>query len=85
MTEFFDHPSIRTRVGVPDECEVIAQFDATILKEPRQLLDEVKLMVEQGMIDPRSALVELNRDPDGISRQAALNLIQGAINGARAR
>ncbi len=26
-----------------------------------------------------------NRDPDGVSRQAALNLIEGAIKGARAR
>lgn len=26
-----------------------------------------------------------NRDPDGVSRQAALNLIEGAINGALVR
>lgn len=69
VTEFFDHPSIRERVGVPDETEVVAQFDATILKEPRQLLDELKFMVTEGLIDPRSTVKELNRDPDGIRRK----------------
>ena len=69
MTEFFDHPEIRGRVGVPDECEVVAQFDATVLKEPRQLLEELKFMVTEGMMDPRTSLSELSRDADSIRRK----------------
>ncbi len=37
--------------------------------------------VALGMISTSS----FNRDPDGISRQAALNLIEGTINGALVR
>ncbi len=64
-TEFFDHPSIKSRLtDVPDNLQVIARFDENILKEPAQLLNEVKFLVSQGMLDPYTAIKELGRDPD---------------------
>lgn len=71
MTEFFDHTTIRPLIGVPDNSLVMALFDEQVLKEPKQLLDELKFIMEQGGGDPRSAERELGRDPDAI-RQSKL-------------
>lgn len=69
ITEFFDHPTIKDKVGgVPENSEISATFDENALKEPRQLLDELKFMVENGFGDPRMSLKELGRDPDTVRR-----------------
>lgn len=66
LTEFFDDPEINEAVGVPEECEVSASFDENALKEPKQLLDEIKLMLEKGLHDPQIAIRELGRQPTAI-------------------
>lgn len=67
LTEFFDHETIRSLVNPPDNCRVIASFDENILKEPKQLLDEIKLLVQEGVEDVRTAARELGRDPDALA------------------
>lgn len=67
ITEFFDHPSIKSRLeSVPEGVIVSAAFDENALKEGRQLLDEIKTLLKEGYIDPRTTLKELGRDPDSI-------------------
>lgn len=66
MANFFDHPSIRSRIGMPAGYTVIPQFDEQILKEPAQLLNEIRFLVQSGMEDPRTALRELGRNPETI-------------------
>lgn len=62
--EFFGHSTIAKRVGTPEKFLISVLFDETVLKEPRQLLEEVKFLFQSKISDPRSAAKELNRDPD---------------------
>jgi hypothetical protein len=64
LFNFFDDPEIRKIVGLEDDVDVNAIFDENALKEPRQLLQEVQFLVEDGILDPAIALSELGRDPD---------------------
>jgi len=64
--DFFRHITIRTRVATPEGFLVRANFDENALKEPRQILDEVKFLFERSISDPRTACRELGRDPDTI-------------------
>lgn len=66
VQEFFRHPSIQVRSGVPEIYDIVAQFDENILKDPRQLLDEVKFLIQEGMGDPETVLRELGRDPESV-------------------
>lgn len=68
FSEFFQHISIRERMVVarPPKTSVLAHFDENVLKEPRQLLDEIKLMLAEGLTDPLTATQELGRDPNAI-------------------
>lgn len=68
VSEFFDHPTIRVPLALPDDMDVVAIFDGNVLKDPRLLLDECKWMIESGVGDPRVALRELSRDPDAMRR-----------------
>src|SRR5690606_34840758 len=61
---FFRHPTIKNSLKMPDRTNVLARFDENVLKEPKQLLDEIKFLVLEGMLDPRSGLFELGRDAD---------------------
>ena len=61
--EFFDDPKIRKICNIPDDVDVRAVFDENALKEPRQLLDEIKFLMQSGAGDPQVALMELGRDP----------------------
>jgi hypothetical protein len=64
--EFFDNEEIRTICVIPDDVDVTATFDENALKEPKQLLDEVKFIIQSGLGDPETALSELGRDPNTI-------------------
>lgn len=64
--EFFDNPQIREIVGIQDDTDVKAIFDENVLKEPRQLLEELKFLLGTGVGDPRVSLSELGRDPDTV-------------------
>lgn len=68
ITEFFDHVSIKEEISVPEDCIVVATYDENSLKEPKQLLDEIKTMFENGMGDPVTAISELGRNPSTIRR-----------------
>jgi hypothetical protein len=68
VSEFFDHPTIRVPIALPDDMDVVAIFDGNILKDPRLLLDECKWMIESGVGDPRVSLRELGRNPESIRR-----------------
>jgi hypothetical protein len=72
--EFFDDAEIREICQVPDDVDVTATFDENALKEPKQLLDEIKFLLQNGVGDPPSAASELGRDPSAIrdSKLAAI-------------
>lgn len=63
-TLFFMDESIQSKIGTPKGYLVSSVFDSNVLKEPKQLLDEIKFMFETGISDPRTAARELERDPD---------------------
>jgi hypothetical protein len=73
--EFFDNAEIRKICKVPDDVDVTATFDENALKEPKQVLDEVKFIYQSGLGDPETALSELGRDPNAI-RDAKLVAIK---------
>ena len=64
--QFFEHESIQTSLPAPDGCHIALTFDENALKEPRQLLDEIKFLVENGIEDVRTAARELGRSPDAL-------------------
>lgn len=64
--EFFDNPIIRTISKLADDVDVIADFNENVLKEPKQILDEVTLIMREGMGDPAISLAELGRNPNTI-------------------
>jgi hypothetical protein len=64
LSLFFKDASIQADLQTPDGCRVMARFDENVLKEPKQLLDEIKALLLSGVLDPRSALYESGRDPD---------------------
>lgn len=61
--EFFDDEEIREICKIPDDVDVTGVFDENALKEPKQLLDEIKFLLSSGPGDPKVALSELGRDP----------------------
>ncbi len=73
--EFFDDPEIREIIQTPDDVDVTGVFDENALKEPKQLLDEIKFLIQSGSGDPKIALSELGRDPSSI-RDAKLVSIE---------
>ena len=66
LSEFFDDQSVKQGLNTPEGCMVTASFDENVLTEPRQLLDEVKFLVQEGIEDVRTAARELGRDPDAM-------------------
>lgn len=78
-TTFFNHPTVRDSLEVPDNCSVIVRFDENVLKEPAQLLNEVKFMVEEGIGDPRTAMRELGRDPDSVRMSKLETMLDNVV------
>jgi len=74
--EFFDKPEIRAICKIPDDVDIKAVFDENVLKEPRQLLDELKFLVSEGIGDPRVTLSELGRDPDTVRDSKRQSLLE---------
>lgn len=66
ICEFFDNPEIRKICEVPGDVDVTGVFDENALKEPKQLLDEIKFLIQSGAGDPPTAVSELGRDPESI-------------------
>lgn len=64
LRDFFRHDSIRSRIKIDERFDASCQFDENVLKDPRQLLDEVKFLVTEGVGDPEMTLRELGRDPE---------------------
>jgi len=65
-SKFFSHPTIAPRIKTPPNTWVTTKFDGNVLKEPVQLLDEVKFLFESGASDQRTSARELGRDPDSL-------------------
>lgn len=61
---FFSQPEIAKKLNIPEGVIVTSNFDEQVLKEPRQLLEEVKTLIMNNMHDPDSALRELGRNPE---------------------
>lgn len=74
--EFFDKPEVRTICKISDDVDIKAVFDENVLKEPRQLLDELKFLVGEGIGDPRITLSELGRDPDTVRDSKRQSLLE---------
>jgi hypothetical protein len=64
--QFFKHPSVAPNLGLPDKHGIATTFDDNCLKEPKQILDEVKFLFESSITDQRTTARELGRDPDGL-------------------
>lgn len=71
ITEFFDDDEIREIAEVPEDTLVTAVFDENALKDPRQLLEELKFMMQEGFGDPQQATRELGRDPESVAMSKA--------------
>jgi hypothetical protein len=79
--KFFQHPTIATAIGAPKDYTVIANFDVNVLKEPRQLLEEVAFLYEHAIIDQPTAAQELGRDPERLKASKAQTRQENDDNG----
>lgn len=70
LRDFFRHETVSGAIETPEGYLVKSSFDSNVLKEPVQLLDELKFLAEMNWIDPRSTLRELERDPDAVKASA---------------
>jgi hypothetical protein len=77
--EFFDHPTIRQRVKLPPKYQAVARFDENVLKEPAQILNEIRFLVQEGLEDPYTALRELGRDPDLVKALKKTSIAEGEL------
>lgn len=66
MQEFFSHETILSNLSSPGDCQIALTFDENALKEPRQLLAEIKFLVDAGIEDVRTAARELGRNADAL-------------------
>jgi len=71
MSRFFAHPTIASRIGIKPGYRVGLDFDENVLKEPRQLLDEVKFLFDNSIGDQRTSARELGRNPDSLRTSKA--------------
>lgn len=55
--------AVSSAMGLPEETVVCPQFDQNILKDPRQILDELKQLWAAHSIDPETMIRETGRDP----------------------
>lgn len=69
MRLFFSTKEIASNVFPAEDIEgsyVNTTFDQNVLKDPRILLDEIKMLMEQNIMGAETALKETNRDPDRV-------------------
>ncbi len=64
LVEFFRHPSITGQSRMMKDMVIQPCFNSNILKEPRQLLDEIKFLFEHEIGNARQAAQELDRNPE---------------------
>lgn len=67
FSQFFKSRQVYDNVfqGKPArEMYVTARFDLNVLKDPRVLIDELKLLISGNAIGPTTCITELNRDPN---------------------
>lgn len=67
---FFRHPTIAPKLSTPPRTLVAVNYDSDVLKDPRQLLEEVKFMFENSIMDHRTAATSLDRDPETLKASA---------------
>lgn len=78
---FFGHSTLKQKMEFPENTEVSVGFDENSLKEPAQLLSELKFMFENGMGDPQIAAQELGRDPDRLRRSKLQSAMENDNSG----
>lgn len=66
LSSFFHHPTIAGQTEILRRIGIQPVFDENILKEPKQLLDEIKFLFENEINDQRTALRELGRNPEAV-------------------
>lgn len=73
---FFAHPSVRESLedAIPEDYYVGAQFDTNVLKEPRQLLEEIQFFVSNHFMGAETALAEIGRDPNKVRMEKQQDL-----------
>lgn len=67
FSQFFKSKQVYSSVfeaSSPGEMYVTARFDLNVLKDPRVLIDELKLLLSGNAIGPTTCITELNRDPN---------------------
>jgi hypothetical protein len=68
VIQFFGHITISTAMSKPEYLDVGVTFDTNVLKEPSQILDELKILLAEGIGDPQMALAETGRDVSAYRR-----------------
>lgn len=81
LFEFFDSPEIKNATEMPENCNVSAAFDENVLKDPKQLLDELRTMLEGGWYDPALAIDELGRDSQVVKDAKAVSIEENKTTG----
>lgn len=66
LFEFFDSPEIKNATKKPENCNAMPSFDENVLKDPKQLLDEIRTMLQEGFGDPAMCVDELGRDSETV-------------------
>lgn len=83
FSEFFDSKSVKevTTTDIPDGVTIRPKFDENVLKDARQLLDELKQLWTANAIDPESMARELGRDPSLIRGRKARAIVDNQVTG----
>ena len=82
VTEFFDDVSISSIIKCPKSHIVNSVFDGNALKETNALLNELKLLNDNGAIDQPTMLAELGRNPDVSRRSNHSTLLENLSTGS---
>lgn len=80
LFEFFDSPEIKNATKKPDNCNAMPTFDENVLKDPKQLLDEIRTMLSEGIGDPSMSLDELGRDSETVKDAKARSIEENDSN-----
>ncbi len=71
--QLFDHPSIQDdpTLNIPSKSTVKVTFNRQVLKDPKQVLDEISFMNDAGWMDVETGLEDMGRDYQEIKERKA--------------
>jgi len=79
--DFFSDQSIQESVELEEGIVISPKFDENVLKDARQILDELKLLFSSHAIDPESMVRETGRDPSLIRSRKARAAVDNQVTG----